>query len=184
MRYIIATVCIILKLMRIGDWMQDWLIQYIEVADYLDWGLVIAVMIANVLAGRFGIWPYSLASFPGTACHELAHWLLAKVFFASPSLPSLWPKRHGDGWIMGSVEFVPTFYNSIPIALAPLLLIPVGIFVTVEVLHEAGGWSYLLYGWIAGNMLYASWPSSQDFRIAAPALGVVALIAAIWWLYA
>lgn len=43
---------------------------------------VACVMLANLLVARYGIWPYSLATLPGTVAHELTHWFVAKLFFA------------------------------------------------------------------------------------------------------
>ncbi|MDD5056543.1 MAG: hypothetical protein PHQ60_02120 [Sideroxydans sp.] len=142
--------------------------------------MMLSIMIANTLISRFGMWPYSLVTFPGTLTHELAHYFMALVFFASPSLPDIIPKRNGSSWTMGAVTFVPTLINSVPIALAPLLLMPASWLFAERVMHPAHGWNYLIYGWIAGNMLYACLPSRQDWRVAMPTLSIVMVV---WILY-
>lgn len=160
--------------------MLEWLSQLVGPLNFLDIAMVLGIMAGNTLISRYGMWPYSLVTFPGTLTHELAHYLIAMVFFASPSLPNVIPKRNGHSWTMGTVSFVPTLINSVPIALAPLILLPTGWLFAGRVMHPAEGWEYLLYGWISGNMLYACLPSRQDWKIAMPAL----LIAALIWLLA
>ena len=77
----------------------------------IDIAFVLAVMAFNILVARFGMWPYSLVTFPGNAGHELMHWFVAKLLFAQPAFPSLWPRRDGDRWIMGSVAFAPSIVS-------------------------------------------------------------------------
>ena len=149
-------------------------IHAIQVLTRADIAFIVSVMASNILIARFGMWPYSLVTLPGTTAHELCHYTIAKLFFAKPSLPSLWPKREEDKWTMGSVRFVPSLINSIPIALAPFLLLPIGAFFAVTIMHPATSWRYVLYGWVAGNMLFACLPSSSDWRIATPSLAIMA----------
>ena len=150
----------------------------------IDIAFVLSIMAFNVFVMRFGMWPYSLVTLPGTVAHELMHWFIAKVFFARPSFPSLWPRRQGDQWTMGSVAFVPTMFNAIPVALAPLLLLPLGVFFMSTVMHPASGVDYVIYGWVTGNMLFASMPSEQDWKIAAPAILCVVLLCGIYFFFA
>lgn len=162
----------------------SWALHYmdthaVKVLSIPDIVLVVSVMASNLFLARFGMWPYSIVTFPGTTAHELCHYTVSKLFFAKPALPSLWPKKQGDKWVMGSVGFVPTLINAIPIALAPLLLLPVGVFFAATIMHPADGWHYALYGWIAGNMVFACLPSSQDWKIAAPSLLILAGLAGI-----
>jgi len=138
----------------------------------------------NTTVNRLGLWPYSLVTFPGTLSHELLHYLAAKLFLANPTLPDLWPRRNGNNWTMGSITFEPSFMNRIPIALAPMLLLPGSLLVVVELMHSATGWMYLFYAWVAGNMVHACWPSRQDWKVAAPALVIVVLLGICFWYFA
>jgi len=149
-----------------------WLISanYFELVDTM---FILSVMAGNLIFNRVGMWPYSLVTLPGTITHELSHFFMAKLFFANPSFPAIFPRREGDYWVMGSVSFSPTILNSIPIALAPLLLLPVGWLFSLYVFIPATSWEYAIYGWIAGNMFYACLPSSQDWKVAAPAFVVL-----------
>lgn len=146
-----------------------------------DW-LVLAVMLTlGHLSGRVGIWAYCLVSLPGTLAHELAHWVTALVLRASPSLPSIIPQRMKSGaWRLGSVGFSAGLIRSVPIALAPLALAPLSIWWAGA--HLPGlpfGPMYLLHAWIASTAFAASLPSSQDWSIAAPTLGAVAMLTAL-----
>lgn len=149
----------------------------------LDWTFILSVMVLNVYLEHLGMWPYSLFTLPGTCTHELSHYFMAKLCFAEPRLPSLWPRRNGNTWIMGSVEFVPTFINVVPIALSPFLLFPFGILFAAYCVHPAAGWQYILYSWIGGNMLFACIPSKQDWKVAAPTLLFATVLAALIYFY-
>ena len=50
----------------------------LSVLTYL---LIGGVMAATAVVRRLGMYPYSLVAFPGTVAHELAHYVLAKLFF-------------------------------------------------------------------------------------------------------
>lgn len=106
----------------------------LPVVDHL---LIGGFLLFNVVAApRLGMWAYSLFSLPGTIAHEyIGHWFVARVLGAQPTFPSIIPKRDGDVWRLGSVNFVPSLFNRIPIALAPFLLLPVGIWYAVVVMH-------------------------------------------------
>jgi hypothetical protein len=157
--------------------LSNWLHHITQTISLTDWALIITVMTSNLLLARFGMWPYSLVTFPGTLAHELMHFLMAAILFASPSFPNMLPRRSGNTWTMGSVAFVPSLVNAIPIALAPLALLPLGLFLALSVMHPSTGWSYMAFGWIVGNMLFACLPSRQDWKIAGPSLVLVLLLA-------
>lgn len=141
----------------------------------MDAVVLLAVLVLHRIASIMGMWPYALFTLIGTLCHEFAHWLMAFLLGASPSFPSLVPERIPGGWRLGSVSCFPTLLSSIPIALAPFALGPVGLWWAATYLPIAqGGW-YMAHAWIAGTILMASLPSSQDWRVATPSLLIVAL---------
>jgi hypothetical protein len=108
---------------------------------------------------------------PGVFLHELAHLLAGVLLGAEPHGFSLIPgrNRRGSGWILGSVTFGRiTAFNAVPVALAPLGLLPLAY----------GVWR-CWFGWfpatLPGTMyLYAvlfvivtnALPSRQDLRVA------------------
>lgn len=144
--------------------------------------LIIAIFLACKLTHRFGMWPYSMAALPGTASHELSHWILAKLFFARPTFPHLLPVRDGRHWTLGSISFVPSVANAIPVALAPLLLFPAGVWYAVHIMMPTDGAWLIFHGWVASSMFLACTPSRQDWKVATPALIILAAIVAVtWW---
>lgn len=147
----------------------------------IDYIAISWVWAGSLYAVRFGMWPYSLIGFPGVFAHEMMHFLMAKLLWANPSLPNMIPRRHGDTWVMGSVSFEPTFINSIPVALAPLLLLPASILLAAEILPNAHGWQYFGWIWLIGSALHACMPSRQDWKVAMPAILAVAIVAAIYF---
>lgn len=145
------------------------------------WATVVAVLIAQRLLRRAGLWAYALFALPGTAAHELAHWLVATLTGARPQWPRLWPVRAETGWRLGSVAFAPAWWRTAPIALAPLALLPVALWWTAHFVADAEGAGMLLHGWVAGTMASASLPSRADLRLAAPVLaGAVVLLLIAW----
>ncbi|NVO00466.1 MAG: hypothetical protein HXX17_14195 [Geobacteraceae bacterium] len=71
---------------------------------------------------------------PGVVLHELAHLLTGLLLRAQPVGFSLLPKQRCDGrWTLGSVAFRRvTAFNAVPIALAPLGLLPSAYFIYIS----------------------------------------------------
>ena len=124
---------------------------------------------------------------PATAMHELSHWLVAFLTGSRPGFPSLWPKREGNHWVLGTVTFSPGTWTAGGVALAPaLILMPVaywGLFVRPKELLVSEIIAGLGYG-------YAAWgcvPSSTDFEIALKyPLGTTIIVGFVFgslWLY-
>jgi hypothetical protein len=146
----------------------------------LDHLLIVTVLAFNLVAPRMGMWTYTLFAMPGTASHELCHWLVSFILGAKPTFPSLIPKRAGDAWRLGSVQAAPNFITTIPIALAPFLLLPIGLWYAVAIMSNGAGWWHMIHAWIAGTILIASLPSRQDWSVAMPA--IVCVLAVTFWL--
>lgn len=148
-----------------------------------DVAALAAVALCQCVAAWMGMWAYSLFTLPGTAGHEAAHWLVAVVLGGRPSFPSLIPQRTRYGWRLGSVEFAAGFVRAVPIALAPLLLAPAGLWWAGHFLPVSGGGWYAAHAWVAGTLVLASLPSRRDWAVAAPfILLVIAMCVAVWWL--
>jgi hypothetical protein len=146
--------------------------------DFLILG---GILIGTQLGARLGMWAYCLLVLPGTLAHELTHWGVALLLRARPSLPSLIPSRTSDGWRLGSVTFHAGPLRAVPIAVAPLVLAPLSLIWASSVLPGAEVDSqYLLHAWGASTALGAAMPSRQDWRLAAPALGLAAVALVLW----
>lgn len=112
---------------------------------------------------------------PGTIFHELAHFLVGLITLAKPVNFSLIPKFSKEGITLGSVSFTNlNFFNSLPIALAPYLLLIFSlqlfiIFGTMIINYEESLTNFMwisFYGFIIYSTLNSSSPSSQDWKIA------------------
>lgn len=106
----------------------------------------------------------------GTFFHELAHWVIGFLLNAKPASFSIIPVRTSDGWMLGSVEIRnPSWYNVIPVALAPLLLLMLAF--TIDDLYMStiinktlmSDFGYLL---VMVILVDNSIPSMQDIRLA------------------
>lgn len=140
---------------------------------------VAAMMLVQRLVMRLGLWAYAVFALPGTAAHELAHWLVAWLLRASPQRLSLVPRRTESGWRLGSVAFRAAWWRAGPIALAPLLLAPAAFAWLVLFTAPAEGALLALHAWVTATLLTACLPSRTDLRIAAPFLTLVVLLALV-----
>lgn len=131
---------------------------------------------------------FALIGFPGTLAHELAHLLAGWLLRAQPVSMTLWPKYLGQGrWQLGGVSFGYLRWWSAPwVAMAPMLLAPLAGW-----LMRVWFWPLWLAGQVSGSLLtlyvcatllQAAWPSRTDFRVAAPGLLVLVLLAWLVWL--
>jgi hypothetical protein len=112
-----------------------------------------------------------LTRLPGVILHELAHLLAGILCRARPESFNLVPQRRGDGrWTLGSVAFRRvTAFNAVPIALAPLALVPLAYLLWrcwFDWLAISLANTLLLYG-VLFILVANALPSSQDLRVAA-----------------
>jgi hypothetical protein len=151
-----------------------------------DLAFIAGAVVAQRLAARLGLWIYAVVALPGTLAHELAHAGMALLLRARPSMPSLVPQKSAEGWRLGSVNFRAGMLRSVPIALAPVGLAPLAIWIAAHTLaaHPVDA-RYGLWTWLCGTLASACLPSRPDWRIAAPGLLVLAVVAAFgsaaWW---
>lgn len=151
----------------------------LSTSDLLQLAAVFALLRAST---RLGMWPYALLAMPGTLAHELSHYSIALVLGASPSFPSLLPERSERGWRLGSVAFRAGLLRSVPIVLAPLLLLPLALAWAATFLPAAPWPLRLLHLWLVAALLSAGLPSRADLRIALPALAILAAAVVAWLL--
>lgn len=159
----------------------DWTAAQLQGLSPADLAFALGALLLIRASSRLGMWPYALIALPGTLAHELAHFLVALVLAAKPMFPSLIPQRTEHGWRLGSVAFRAGVIRSVPIALAPLLLLPLGLFWAAAFMASAAWPLYGVHAWLVGALLSASLPSAADLKIAVPALMLLAAIAALAW---
>lgn len=148
---------------------------------------LVLLLLLTVALVRSSLHPtiFALVAWPGTVAHELAHALVGFILGAKPREFSLFPKSLGNGqWQLGAVGFVGLrWWNTPWTAMAPMLLAPLSVW-------AATAWAYPT--WLAGDalgalwrllicalVLQASWPSATDFKLAAPGIGILLVVAAI-----
>lgn len=138
---------------------------YVLIADGLF--LLVFVSIAKWLSRYIVV--YMLFVLPGTLAHELAHWGVAVITNGKPTFPSLSFKHTRDGVMLGQVVFKnPRWYNAALIALAPLLLLPLVVWLYIHAaaripLLHARHWISLYLIITAG---FSALPSAVDVRVA------------------
>lgn len=145
---------------------------------------IAAVMLVQRVSMRIGMWPYALLALPGTFAHELAHYLVALALRAQPRFPRLLPERVGHGWRLGSVSFIAPWWRAMPIAIAPIALLPLSLWWANAIVSNATGAIFWLHAWIAASLASASLPSRADMRLALPAFAMLAAVAMMGGAYA
>ena len=148
-----------------------------------DYAAIAGMFLLIQLARRAGMWIYALVALPGTALHELSHYLVALVLGGSPAFPSLLPTRTDKGWRLGEVRFRPGYLRSMFVGLSPLLLAPLAWWWAVALLAPSTWPLYALHAWIVAALLQACLPSKTDWKLALPALVVLVPLAAIFAWY-
>ncbi|MDK9702479.1 MAG: hypothetical protein OEL20_05015 [Sulfuritalea sp.] len=151
--------------------------------------LLIAAGLLVLWRSRTALWRISLLSLPGTLAHELAHWAVGFVLFAQPASFSVWPRRHGNGYVLGSVGFRGVgLLNGAFVALAPILLLWPAYWC---LLYSTAAWfggdylAWTLWGALAANLVFAAIPSGPDLRLGLPSIALYTVIGtALWWLRA
>lgn len=116
------------------------------------------------------LWMSSLVNIPGTLLHELMHFLVGGFLNAQPCNFTLLPRRSPEGdYVMGSVGFRNiTFYNAVPAALAPLLLLPIGFYFNRYFLPQMNPTllNYIMYVLLQTIIVENAIPSRTDFNVA------------------
>ncbi len=131
--------------------------------------LVIFLMRAKYATYR-SLWLSALVNIPGTILHEFMHYWVGLILNARPVNFTLWPKRDLNGYyVMGSVGFQNvTYYNAVPAAMAPLLLLPLGFYINRYILPQLpmNLTNYILYVLLQTIIIENAIPSRADFRVA------------------
>lgn len=111
----------------------------------------------------------ALVNIPGTILHELTHFVIGLFLNAHPTNFTVFPKKDAlGGYVMGSVSFRNiTFYNAIPSALAPLMLLPISFYLNRYIfpyIPHTILW-YIGYVLLQTIIIENAIPSRADFRI-------------------
>jgi hypothetical protein len=109
-----------------------------------------------------------LSNLPMTIMHELSHCIMALLLGGRPSGFSLWPRREGNRWRLGSVTARLTVISAVPTALAPLVWLLAGLVILNEKATIADGSLHLRAAvyLVVYLCVSASIPSWQDIKVA------------------
>lgn len=106
-----------------------------------------------------------IIAWPGTVIHELLHLLIGWIINGKPTELSVIPTPWPGGYALGYVDFANiTWYNSTPIALAPLLSVPVVYWLSLYV-PVTWTWGTALAVWALASAVAQCMPSSQDMSL-------------------
>jgi len=156
-------------------------------AGFLPSMTVTVVWVLILQSTRASMWRLALLALPGTLAHELAHLVVGFLLLAKPTGFSVWPKRSGHGWTLGSVTFRGiNLFNGAAVAFAPLLFLPLAWFCLIRLaapfwVHHQWGW-WFVGGYLISTILFAAVPSLQDFKQGGPSLLLYGTIGGLWWL--
>lgn len=132
--------------------------------------LLVIVLIRLKYNTYSSMWASALVNIPGTILHELMHFTVGLVLNAKPCNFTVFPRRGPDGsYVMGSVGFRNvTFYNAVPSAMAPLLLLVIGFMINRYYLPvmPLTAVNYILYVLLQTIIIENAMPSSADFKVA------------------
>ncbi len=131
--------------------------------------LFLTLFLIGRKVGRAHILLYALFNLPGSASHEIAHFMTGLALGARPAGFSLVPGKNGSCWRLGSVRFSRIrAWNALPVGLAPLGLV----LVAWLLWHHWLVWfpvtrtSILILYTVLFYLLSNSLPSRQDMAIA------------------
>jgi hypothetical protein len=150
--------------------------------------VLVASWLVVMRLARRSAWQIALISLPGTALHELCHFLLGTILMAKPVSVGLIPKRKGNGWQLGAVEFAGlNIINAAPVAYAPLLLVGLAWVLfdrwMMPVLQAGDYPVWVLSGYVIACALFSCLPSPTDIRAGGLSPLVWAAVCyGAWWL--
>ena len=147
---------------------QSFLQRFFDNRFYL---ILLVVILMRIKYSTYrSLWVSALVNIPGTLLHEMLHFFVGLFFNARPCNFTIFPRRGDDGgYVMGSVGFRNiTFYNAVPAAMAPLLLLPIGFYANRYLLPaiEPTFVNYVLYVLMQTIIIENAIPSGADFGIA------------------
>ena len=104
--------------------------------------------------------------FPGTLLHEFLHFIVGLLLNAKPIGFSLIPKKHNKKYVLGSVTFKNiTFYNAMPVAIAPFLGVIPAIYLFSIIQYQDTITLQIFYVYLIWCFVKCSLPSSQDIKV-------------------
>lgn len=149
------------------------------------WLVLLAGLLWLFKKAKAFAWGFVLLVFPGTLCHELCHYIVAKVLNGQPASFSLLPKRVGRHLVLGSVRIAhPRWYNLFFIGVSPLVLLWAAHWIFMKMQWASVSLVSIGLIYVVANLAYGAMPSPQDLRMAAKSpVGWVLLGAGLIWVW-
>jgi len=114
------------------------------------------------------VYAYIILWWGSTLLHESTHWIMGYVLGAKPTQMDLVPRRDpaSGALVLGSVAFLNLrWWNKLPVATAPLLLIPFGCWLFLQSLpYPLISINTLLLDLAVLQCIEGYWPSGTDWR--------------------
>lgn len=134
--------------------------------------LLILAWLGVMRSTRSSGWWVAVISLPGTVLHEALHGMVGLVLFAKPKSFSIFPKRQGNTWVLGSVGFANlNIWNAAPVAFAPLLMLAIGWLLYVNwmlpTFMVANYWIWVASGYVTACAFFSCIPSTTDIKVGA-----------------
>lgn len=141
-------------------------------AETLASAVLILTWLVVMRSTRYSKWQLALISLPGTAMHEALHGMVGLLLFAKPNSFSVFPKRQGNTWVLGSVRFTNlNIWNAAPVAFAPLLMLGIGRLLYLNwMLPTFYAANYLIWvasGYVTACAFFSCIPSTTDIKVGA-----------------
>lgn len=158
-----------LALEKLTRFLQDPQTLNIFVSNRFLMILLVIVLLKAKYTTYSNIYMSAIVNIPGTFLHETAHFLVGLILNAYPTRFDLFPKKVGDSYVMGSVGFRNIqFYNAVPAALAPLLLLIAGYYFNMWFFEniKINYINYIGYVFLQTVIIENAVPSSTDFKVA------------------
>lgn len=130
--------------------------------------LVFAWLLVLFSLRRYG-YGLALVGLGATILHEVCHWLVGLLLNAKPCSISLWPKRHGRVWLLGSVTFARlNIWNAAFVAFAPLCMAPLAWYVfrtwMIPAYLTGATLEWTTFGYFVSCCVFGCVPSRADVK--------------------
>ncbi len=160
---------------------------YLHIKGFLPSLALTFTWCAFLFRFRTSMWSLAFLALPGTAAHELAHYLVGLVLFAKPQKFTLLPRKVGNSWVLGSVSFSGIcLLNAAFVAMAPFLLMPIAWLALTHIVSplwiQEQWFLWFLANYLTATFLFAGIPSSQDFKVGGTSIYIYLTLATFWCL--
>ncbi len=149
-------------------WLHFQLVQLVCLELLFNDTMLILLIVLGILLRTQSNHPvFWLMAWPGTAFHELSHYVVGFLLGARPTQISILPSTGSSGnQVHGYVEFDNlSWYNALPTALAPLLGFIAAMMLATK-LTWAMTWTNVALWWVCVAMISQCWPSNADWKVA------------------